>query len=475
MRISRRGRGGRRQWGGRQAGIAGLVAILAILGSFPPLRAQEPTVIEVARGNSEVVSHTRNLERVLVTDPEIADVVTVSAREVVVNGVHPGTTTLLFWDGAGERHTYTIRVTVDAATIESEFRRIFPDHSLQVAAVGNTVILSGETRDPQVAERALALAASLEEGAEILDHMVVPDRGQVLLRVRVAEVNRSAMRDLGAHIARINPLLPRGDDEGLIAPGGVVPPSGSFMELDGPDHTFSDAVNFFLFHRSSNISAFIQALKTEGLFRSLAEPNLLTLPNETASFLAGGEFPFPVIQAGAQAGAVTIQFQEFGVRLQFTPVITNAGTIRMEVEPEVSSLDFASGVELGGFHVPVLLSRRAHTVVEVSDGQTFAIAGLMDNQLSESVRKVPFLGDIPILGSLFRSSSFRQEQTELLVLVTPHLVGADMPPPELPTGEVDTWEWFDSMMPGSSEPEAGDDEDEDSHEGEAAAGAPNRR
>ncbi len=176
----------------------------------------------------------------------------------------------------------------------------------------------------------------------------------------------------------------------------------------------------------------------------------MTVPGETAAFLAGGEFPYPVIQAGAATGAVTIQFQEFGVRLGFTPTLTNSGAIRLAVEPEVSSLDFTSGLEIAGFQIPTILSRRASTVVEVQDGQTFAIAGLMDNQLSESVNKVPFLGDIPILGALFRSSNYQQSRTELLVLVTPHLVTPDMEFPDIPTGEIDTWDWFERMRPDAA-------------------------
>jgi pilus assembly protein CpaC len=410
-----------------------------------PLPIQDRSVITVARGNSQVIIHPSNLERVMVSDPGIADVITVTAREVVVNGLRPGTTTLLLWDALGARHAHTVRVTVDARTVQEEFRRIFPEETFLVAAVGNTLILSGETRNAQAAERAVSLAATLEREAEILDYIVVPDRGQVLLQVRIAEVGRTGLQALGAHVTRIDPFGLRTDDEGMVSPGGVVSPGGSFLGFDGPDRTFSDAVNFYLFHRRANVNVFIQALKTEGHFKSLAEPNLLTLPNETASFLAGGEFPYPVVQTGAQA-STTIQFQEFGIRLHFTPTITSAGAIRMEVEPEVSSLDFAGGLQIGGFSVPTILTRRAHTVVEVQEGQTFAIAGLMDNQLSESVQKIPFLGDIPILGRFFRSNSRRQERTELLVLVTPHLVGQDMEVPEVPTGEPGTWEWFRHMQ-----------------------------
>lgn len=439
---------------GATALLVGLVAMWS-----KPLEAQVPQLITVARGNAQVISSTTNLERVLIGNPSVADVVAVSARDIVVNGIAPGTTTLLIWEAGGPRRTYTVRVTLDAATIDSELDRMFPNEDIDVAAVGNTLIISGETQAPGVAERAIALATSLEAEASILDHIVVPDRGQVLLRVRVAEVNRSALQDLGAQLQRVDPLNIRGDDEGTIG-AGTNPPGGRFLnDPIGPDVAFSDAVNFYLFHDASNVSAFIQALREQGDFRSLAEPNLMTLPNETASFLAGGEFPYPVIQAGSANGAVTIQFQEFGVRLNFTPTLTNSDAIRLAIEPEVSSLDFSNGLTLAGFQIPALLSRRASTVVEIQEGQTFAIAGLMDNSLAESVRKVPLLGDIPILGHLFKSTSFQRNQTELLILVTPYLVTPDMVVPEVPTGEVDTWDGFQFQPLGTRDDAATTDTD----------------
>lgn len=439
---------------GATALLVGLVAMWS-----KPLEAQVPQLITVARGNAQVISSATNLERVLIGNPSVADVVAVSARDIVVNGIAPGTTTLLIWEAGGPRRTYTVRVTLDAATIDSELDRMFPNEDIDVAAVGNTLIISGETQAPGVAERAIALATSLEAEASILDHIVVPDRGQVLLRVRVAEVNRSALQDLGAQLQRVDPLNIRGDDEGTIG-AGTNPPGGRFLnDPIGPDVAFSDAVNFYLFHDASNVSAFIQALREQGDFRSLAEPNLMTLPNETASFLAGGEFPYPVIQAGSANGAVTIQFQEFGVRLNFTPTLTNSDAIRLAIEPEVSSLDFSNGLTLAGFQIPALLSRRASTVVEIQEGQTFAIAGLMDNSLAESVRKVPLLGDIPILGHLFKSTSFQRNQTELLILVTPYLVTPDMVVPEVPTGEVDTWDGFQFQPLGTRDDAATTDTD----------------
>ena len=205
----------------RTASLLALVGLALTLSQ--PLHAQEPELITVARGNSRVVTSATNLVRVLIGNPEIADEVAVSARDIVVNGINPGTTTLLFWEAGGQRRTFTVRVTLDAATIGSELDRLFPDEDLEVVAIGNTLVLSGETVQPGVAERAISFASSLEADATVLDHMVVPDRGQVLLQVRVAEVTRNALQNLGASFTRVDPLNPRGGDEGSISSGANPP------------------------------------------------------------------------------------------------------------------------------------------------------------------------------------------------------------------------------------------------------------
>ena len=210
--------------------------------------------------------------------------------------------------------------------------------------------------------------------------------------------------------------------------------------------TFSDALNIFLVDHQNGVGAFIQALKSNGLFRSLAEPNLLAVHGQEASFLAGGEFPYPVVQGGANVGAVTIQFREYGIRLNFTPTIQSSGNIRLHVAPEVSTLDFANGLTLQGFNIPSILSRKMETEIELADGQTFGIAGLIDNTIIEDIDKIPVLGDIPILGSLFRSKELRQNKSELLVLVTPRLVQPMDQSPPVPTGEPEVWDWDDSML-----------------------------
>lgn len=401
----------------------------------------EGGLIQVTSGNATVVVHPSPLARVLITDPGVADAIPVSSTEVVLNGNRAGTTSLLLWGTNGARVRYQVRVSPDVADLEAELRRVFPNESLRARGVGESIVLSGLVPDEDVAAQATVLAERMARGVPVVDHMARPARPQVLLQVRFAEVNRNAVRNLGTNLIRVDPANLRGDDEGAVSTGGLL---GSFLG-EGPDVSFSDQVNFYLFQRSSNVAALIQALQGEGLFRSLAEPNLLAVPGQTATFLAGGEFPYPVVQGTTQT--VSVQFREFGIRLAFTPTLLRGGGIRLEVAPEVSSLDFSGGIRQAGFIVPALLTRKAETVVELAEGQTFAIAGLMDNAMTSNVNRIPVLGDIPILGALFRSESIRQNRTELLVLVTPLLVFPSDEAPEVPTGEVESWEWMRYMRP----------------------------
>jgi pilus assembly protein CpaC len=410
------------------------------------------TVI-VPVGKSTLVEHTAALRRVSIAEGEIAEAVVVSPFEVLVNGKKTGTTSLVMWGADGSRVIFSVEVTVDAATLERHLRELFPDEQIEVTATGDTYILSGPVTSSSVALRALALAE--RTGFKVLDNLQVPAPRQILLQVRVAEVNRTAFRELAANFLRLDPFGLRTDTEGIIGTGRATPPAGNFLnDPVGPDQTFSDAVNFYLFNNDSKFGAFIRALQTRGMFKSLAEPNLLALDGREATFLAGGEFPFPVVQAGATSTSISITFKEFGIRLKFTPTITNAGNINLKVAPEVSSLDFASGLTISGFQIPAIRARRAETEVELRDGQTFAIAGLIDHSLSESADRIPFLGDIPILGVFFRSKEARQSQSELLVLVTPHLVEPSATPPPLPTGEPETWD-LDKSIREPEDREAG--------------------
>jgi pilus assembly protein CpaC len=439
-----------------------ILAISQLFASTTSLSGQqvEPaTVLRVPVGNSSVVMHGSVLDRVSIGNPDIADAVVVSAREVVVNGKAAGTTSLLLWDRAGGRAVYQVRVTADAPMLEREFRALFPGEDLRARAVGNTVILEGEVGDPLMAQRAVSVAMGLGAGVTVLDHISVPRPSQVLVQVRFAEVSRNALQEIGANLlvydgTDVKAILGSGDvarsrsTQGAGGGGGVGGEGAPTQIADNPlgfTDVVSDAVNFFIFHQPSGLGAFIRALQQRGLFRSLAEPSLLAASGDSATFLAGGEFPYPVLQGGTASNAVTIQFKEFGIRLNFKPVIMNSGMIRLSIAPEVSQLDFANAVQISGFLIPSLLARKAETTVELADGQTFAIAGLVDNSMAKAVTKVPILGDIPILGYLFKSEEFRQNRTELLVLVTPHLVQPMDESPPLPTGEPDTWQRNDAL------------------------------
>jgi pilus assembly protein CpaC len=425
---------------GRVGGRVRLVCSLAMLGwlglatagqvAGQALQAQD--VVRVARGQSSLLLQPTPAVRVSIGDPRIADAVVISPREVLVNGIALGTTTLIIWDQAGARRVYTVEVSVDAAALERTIQSLFPGERIRVTASGNMVILSGAISDTRVARQVLELARAT--GADVVDNLTAPPAQQVLLQVRFAEVSRNAIKEFGSQLRALNPQDLEGDGDWSI-------------------ETLSEGlVRLFLSEPGSSFEAVFRALRTTGEVRTLAEPNLIAMDGAAASFLAGGEFPFPVVQAAAADARVTIQWREFGVRLNFTPFLTGGGNIRLQVEPEVSSLDFASGLVVSGFAVPSLLTRRASTEVELRDGQTFAIAGLLDHNTLESVTRIPLLGDLPIIGNLFRSRLRRENRMELLVLVTPRLVGPLDVPPAVPTGEPHEWRWDPSLRPAPPHP-----------------------
>jgi pilus assembly protein CpaC len=365
------------------------------------------------------------VQRFSIGEPDIADAVAVSPAELLVTGKKLGTTSLLVWQAGNRVVMYSVQVTADAPALQRYLNALFPEDGIAVSASANTVTLSGRVRSRGIAEYAVDIAKGT--GALVVDRLQAPPGRQVLLQVRFAEVSRSAGRAMSTALATLNPH--RLND----APRDS---TNWFGE------TLSDGlVHLFLSNPHADFEAIIRILKSRGEFRSLAEPNLLALPGEEASFLAGGEFPYPVIQSGQSTGAVTIVFKEFGIRLKFTPEVTESGNIRLHVAPEVSSLDFANGLNFQGYTIPSLLTRRAETEVELRDGQYLAIAGLLDNTWTKNETKIPILGDIPILGSFFKSTDAQQSRSELMVLVTPRLIDATDTAPPLPTGEASTWQW----------------------------------
>jgi pilus assembly protein CpaC len=424
---------------------ARLILVLAALSFALPgaavaqrLVEKPEQVVAVSKGASVLVINQTALQRFSMGDPSVAEAVVVSPTEVLVNGKSLGTTTLVLWDNAGTPRLYSVVVTADAVGLERYLHTLLPDERIQVTATGNSVTLSGTVHDRSVADRAVEIAKG--SGANVIDNMSTPDAVQVRLKVRFAEVDRNAVKAFNSQIAtkNIQHLSDKGD---WINSSNTNPQTGGFA--DG-------VIDFGIFAPSiagpnSSLEVLIRALTTKGDFKTLAEPTLIALPGKDASFLAGGEFPYPSVQGGGGGNAVTIVFKEFGIRLHFTPTITRNGSIRLKVMPEVSSLDFGNALIFGGFTIPSLLTRRAETEVEMREGQYLSIAGLMNNSWINNVSKIPILGDIPILGQFFRSKDAHQNRTELLVLVTPSLILPSATPERLPTGEPRDWKWSGFM------------------------------
>lgn len=412
---------------------------LAQTPAAPPQVIQEgvvPRVILTA-GRSLVLPTDFNITRIAITNPAVADAVVVAPREILIDGKTAGTISLIVW-GDAQRAQYDLVVEQPVATLQQQLQALFPGEAIQVSVSDNATILSGDVSSTNIMLRAAEIAQASATARAVINMLKVPggsESQQVLLQVRFAEVNRRALKELGVSLFTsgrgVWTTWGRATTQQFSAPGfgnlestkvddEIVSQSGQL--------NFSDFLNLFFLNAKYDVGALIRALQSSGQFQSLAEPNLIAYNNQEASFLAGGEFPVPIVQGAT--GAVTVQFKEFGIRLTFKPTIAG-DVIRLKVAPEVSALDFANGVSLGGFRIPALTTRRASTDVELRDGQSFAIAGLLDNISQEDRAAIPILSKIPIIGHLFRSKAERAEQTELMVLITPRLV-QPLDPDEVP-------------------------------------------
>jgi len=383
--------------------------------------------IVMTAGRSTVLATDFDITRVAVTNPAVADAVVVQPREVLLNGQSAGTVSLIIW-GSGNRAQYDVVVEPGVTTLQQKLQALFPGEDITATVNDEALILSGSVSSTATMLKAGEIAQAAVPKFKVINMLRLPGPAgsqQVMLQVRFAEVNRRAIQELGVNLF----MGPNGENDYVARTT-----TGQFSApgITNTGTTFSDILNVFVMNTKYNVGVVIKALQQKGYFQSLAEPNLIAYNGQEASFLAGGEFPVPVVQGGAGVGgaAVTIQWKEYGVRLTFTPTIAG-DTIRLKVRPEVSSLDFNSGIQLSGFRVPALLKRFAETDVELRDGQSFAIAGLLLNTAQENGSKVPILGDIPIIGALFRSKADIREQTELMVLVTPQLV-RPLDPDEVP-------------------------------------------
>jgi pilus assembly protein CpaC len=418
----------------------------------PAAAAQTPSESEshgaaplrVMVGKSLLINTTERLKRVSVTDPGVADAIVVTPTQILVHGRSAGEVSLLIWDELERSRSFDLRVDVDVSATAEEERRVFPDEQITVSPSRSAIVLSGHVSTEDVATRAGKIAEAYSKNVVNVLTFGPVGAQEVLLEVKFAEVDRSAVLQLG-----VNYLLPgAGHTTGTLSTGQfggstistsavttTTAPNGSTTTTTAgtaPTINVTNPLNLFLFRSDINFGVVIQALQQKNLLQILAEPNLIAVNGKEASFLAGGEFPFPIVQPGQGFTAVSISFKEFGVRLRFTPVIMPSGNIHLRVVPEVSQLDFADGLTISGFNIPALSTRRADTEFELQDGQSFVIAGLIDNRLTNIGNKIPGLGDIPILGNLFKSKNMQKSNTELMVLCTVHRISPSNQPPAGP-------------------------------------------
>ena len=404
--------------------------------------ASAPMAVRILAGRSAIVDTGSAITRVSLTSADIADALVTSSSQLLVHGKTPGTISMFVWSRAGGVQRYEISVQRDVARVAEQIHNLFPKDSIAVESNGRNIVLAGTVPTKEIADRAVDVAAGfVDKRDEVVSLLqVAPVAGvtnQVMLRVRFAEVARSALTEAGVSFftspTGVQNTIGRVTTQQFPAPGFEdLKYSKDSADFGAPvkgaegKFSFSDFLNLFLFSEKYDLGLMVKALQARGLFQSLAEPNLVAESGKEASFLAGGEFPVPIWQGGANGG-ISVMFKEFGVRLNFTPTVVGGDRVHLKVRPEVSTLDFTNAVVLQGFRIPALSTRRTETELELRNGQTFAIAGLLNNTLNSTLQKIPGIGDIPILGQLFRSKAAQKDRTELVVMITPEILRTESP------------------------------------------------
>ena len=400
------------------------LALAASLGAAPAAGTGEDMKLSV--GKSVVIDYATDVGRISTSNPDVVDTVAVSAREVLLHAKAPGLATIIIWSRGGQRTVYSVVVDQNLAPVRQLIEETFPNLDIHLQAARDSLSLTGTVPNQAVADRAAALAAPFAKA--VVNNLQVVTAGpekQIVLRVKFAELNRVASSAFGVNLLSTGASNTVGaTSTGQFSSSAASQVKGAIPgQSQGTTTTFSisDALNIFAFRPDLNLGAFIKALQNRGVLQILAEPNLVTTSGKEASFLVGGEFPVPIVQGGAATGSVTIMFKEFGIRLTFKPELSDHKTIRMYVKPEVSTIDLSNSVTLSGFTIPALATRRVETNIELGEGQSFIIAGLIDDRVTESLSKVPGLAGIPILGALFKSRSENRTKTELVIMVTPEI------------------------------------------------------
>jgi pilus assembly protein CpaC len=428
-----------------------LLAVAGLLFSTGATAAElDRKTLQLKLGGSDIINTVAPFKRVTIANPDIADVVVLSPSEIYVYGKEVGFTSMILWESGQDKTVLDVVISLDITALKEQLHELYPNQDVQVYASETGVVLSGTVSGPEVVEQVLRLTRTFlpvkaegrgdmggsgRSGAGITNLMKVGNLQQVLLEVTFAEVSRDSGRDLQVGMGLNNMGTDLGNDfsRGAVGvnplnitnngvPFGVDPITGDNV-LQATGSLLFNFVNnpANIFVEIDHFTAALQFLESEGLARTLAEPRLVTQSGQEASFLAGGEYPIPVVQStGADGNVVTIEFKEFGVGLAFTPVVMSDGKISLKVSPSVSTIVDTASTSAG--LVPILTTRKLNTTVQLHDGQTLALAGLLQDNMQEILSKIPYLGDIPILGALFRSTSYIQEKTDLLIAVTPHLV-----------------------------------------------------
>jgi pilus assembly protein CpaC len=411
----------------------GLLAVLTAAASRAETTTEE---LKITVGKSIVLDYPADVRQISTSDPAIVDAVAVTTREILLHGKSHGAATVVIWAKNGHRTFYSITVEHNLEPIRRLLKETFPNEDIRVQSARDSVTLTGTVSSKEVADRATAVVTPLAKS--VVNNLQLPQapvERQIILRVKFAELNRAAGKAFGVNILSTG----AGNNLGRATTGQFNSATFGNLQTGGgaADATISlsDALNVFMFRPDLNLGAFVRSLQNQDLLQILAEPNIVTTNGKEASFLVGGEFPVPVIQGGSNSGAVTVQFREFGIRLTFLPNLTPNGTIKMYVKPEVSTVDLANSVTVAGFTIPALATRRIESHVELGPGQSFAIGGLVDDRVTESIQKIPGLASVPVLGALFKSRMEKKQKTELLVLVTPEIaepLRPGDPKPELP-------------------------------------------
>ncbi len=395
--------------------------------------SEEPQPLHILVGRSVVVTSPERIRRVSLADPSIAEAIVVNPNQVLINGKRPGGVSLLIWDEAHQSIAYDVLVSIDVQGLAQKIHEVFPSEDVHIESANDAVILSGSISSGAVADKIVEIVKSAAPKVINMMDVSLAQNAEILLQVRFAEVDRTAINQFGINLMS----LPGAKNVGTLSTQQFGPPnlvgsaqsSSTTTSAANSSIGVTDLLNIFISRPDINFAATIRALQEQNVLQILAEPNLMTESGKEASFLAGGEFPYPVPQigAGGAGSTITIQFKEYGVRLSFTPVYTTDGIIHLKVKPEVSSLDYTNAVTLQGFFIPAISTRRVESDMELRDGQSFAIAGLLDNTVTNQMEKIPWIGDIPVLGKLFQSHNFNKSKTELMVVVTPRIVKPLMP------------------------------------------------